>query len=266
MLKLEKFENGTWITSNTRGNPQSSIELPDVGNNASNSTTPTPPLGPSPHGDVAKSQFQREAVTKAQQPAKLEGSLLAEPLSQPPLAPSPENPPPPTSMASPSKYRCHCGFEPYGNDAYKTSNLKRHQESRAYRRSPPFSSRVESLDASPCTHSNQVVASSLSDRIRLPSSPGVGGSPTTKDSEASHADSSPGYDTLASITDDDTDWGEDESTDAHVYHFSKSGEAACEEMNQTLIQPLLSPFKQELIGRIMKEFWIIFNQENETIQ
>jgi hypothetical protein len=39
-----------------------------------------------------------------------------------------------------------------------------------------------------------------------------------------------------------------------------------EEMEQSLSQPIFSPMKQDLIERIMKGFWGIFNKESETIQ
>ena len=38
------------------------------------------------------------------------------------------------------------------------------------------------------------------------------------------------------------------------------------QVKDTLTRPVFSPMKQALIDRIMKEFWIIFNQETEGIQ
>jgi hypothetical protein len=39
-----------------------------------------------------------------------------------------------------------------------------------------------------------------------------------------------------------------------------------EQVKDSLTQPVFSPMKQELIDRIMKEFWVMFNQESEAIQ
>jgi hypothetical protein len=78
--------------------------------------------------------------------------------------------------------------------------------------------------------------------------------------------------TLSSFTEDDTDWGEDEITgslqDLHFADFSafsQEGLFSQDQMNETLMRPVFSPMKEELIDRIMKEFWAIFDQESGTI-
>jgi hypothetical protein len=78
--------------------------------------------------------------------------------------------------------------------------------------------------------------------------------------------------TLSSFTEDDTDWGEDEITgslqDLHFADFSafsQEGVFSQDQMNETLMRPVFSPMKEELIDRIMKEFWSIFDQESGTV-
>ncbi|PMD50679.1 uncharacterized protein K444DRAFT_274932 [Hyaloscypha bicolor E] len=78
--------------------------------------------------------------------------------------------------------------------------------------------------------------------------------------------------TLSSFTEDDTDWGEDEITgslqDLHFADFSAFSQESLfsqDQMNETLMRPVFSPMKEELIDRIMKEFWAIFDQESGTI-
>ena len=79
--------------------------------------------------------------------------------------------------------------------------------------------------------------------------------------------------TWSSFTDDDTDWGEDDVTssvqDLYFAGFSSYSKEDClsqEEVKDNLTRPVISPMKQELIDRIMKEFWVIFNQESEAVQ
>jgi hypothetical protein len=78
--------------------------------------------------------------------------------------------------------------------------------------------------------------------------------------------------TLSSFTEDDTDWGEDEiDGSVHDLHFSSFSafskeEVLSQEVKDSLMRPVFSPMKQKLIDRIMKEFWVIFNQESEAIQ
>lgn len=76
---------------------------------------------------------------KPPQTAELEGSILSKPAPPPPTPPN-NTPPTQTPENSVSKYKCYCGFEPSasGKDAYKSSNLKRHQESKACRRYSPY--------------------------------------------------------------------------------------------------------------------------------
>jgi hypothetical protein len=78
--------------------------------------------------------------------------------------------------------------------------------------------------------------------------------------------------TLSSFTEDDTDWGEDEIAgslqDLHFTDFSafsQEGLFSQDQVNETLMRPVFSPMKEELIDRIMKEFWAIFDQESGTI-
>jgi len=77
--------------------------------------------------------------------------------------------------------------------------------------------------------------------------------------------------TLSSFAEDDTDWGEDEITgslqDLHFADFSafsQEGLFSQDQMNETLMRPVFSPMKEELIDRIMKEFWAMFDQESGT--
>jgi hypothetical protein len=77
--------------------------------------------------------------------------------------------------------------------------------------------------------------------------------------------------TLSSFTEDDTDWGEDESTgslqDLHFADFSpfsQEGLISQDQMKETLMRPVFSPVREELVDRIMKEFWAIFDQESGT--
>jgi hypothetical protein len=79
--------------------------------------------------------------------------------------------------------------------------------------------------------------------------------------------------TLSYFTEDETDWGEDEFNnsvqDLDFSSFSSISQEDCfsqAQVKDTLTRPVFSPMKQALIDRIMKEFWIIFNQETEGIQ
>lgn len=79
--------------------------------------------------------------------------------------------------------------------------------------------------------------------------------------------------TLSYFTEDETDWGEDEFNnsvqDLDFSNFSSISQEDCysqAQVKDTLTRPVFSPMKQALIDRIMKEFWIIFNQETEGIQ
>jgi hypothetical protein len=78
--------------------------------------------------------------------------------------------------------------------------------------------------------------------------------------------SSTGFDTLSSFSDEETDWGEDES-DTSVCPIgtstSSQNEGSRGRLNgeRDLIAPILSPVKQAVVDRIMKKFWEIFNAE-----
>jgi hypothetical protein len=121
-----------------------------------------------------------------------------------------------------------------------------------------------------CPDGDRASTRSLSQDSRDPSSPNVQENHTQKLSSSPYADFSPGGDTPSSITDEDTDWSEDDINNSpqssRVYYFSKTDQLDQGEIKETLVAPILSPFKKQLIDRIMKEFWVIFNQENEIIQ
>lgn len=81
--------------------------------------------------------------------------------------------------------------------------------------------------------------------------------------------------TMSSFADDDeSDWGESEangSVQENMYFpgfssFPLDEEFSQEQIKDNLTRPVFSPLKQALIDSIMKEFWIIFNQEIEAIQ
>jgi hypothetical protein len=121
-----------------------------------------------------------------------------------------------------------------------------------------------------CLDSNQASTRSSSQGFQVPSPPNVQENHTQKLSSSQHTDLSPGCDTPSSTTDDNTDWDEDDTNNSpqssHVYRFSRTDELDQEEIKETLVAPMLLPFKEQLIDRIMKEFWFIFNQESEIIQ
>jgi hypothetical protein len=121
-----------------------------------------------------------------------------------------------------------------------------------------------------CLGGNQTSTRSSSQDYQVPSSPNVQENQTQKLSSSQHSDFSPDCDTISSTTDDDTDWDEDDTNNSpqssHVYRFSRADELDQEEIKETLVAPMLSPFKKQLIDRITKEFWVIFNQESEIIQ
>jgi hypothetical protein len=78
--------------------------------------------------------------------------------------------------------------------------------------------------------------------------------------------SSTGFDTLSSFSDEETDWGEDES-DTSLYPIytpiSAQNQGTWGRLNgeRDLIKPILSPVKQAVVDRIMKKFWEVFNAE-----
>jgi hypothetical protein len=121
-----------------------------------------------------------------------------------------------------------------------------------------------------CLDGNQASTRSSSQDCQVPSSLNVQENHTQKLSSNQHADFSPGCDTLPSTTDDDTNWDEDDNNNSpqssHIYRFSRTNELDQEEIKETWVAPMLSPFKKQLIDRIMKEFWAVFNQESEIIQ
>jgi len=69
-------------------------------------------------------------------------------------------------------------------------------------------------------------------------------------------------------SDHDTDWGDDESDDEHrtigtPLIIEGSNMLAEQELRNLVTKPVLSKMKQELVDRIMVEFWQIFNQGKE---
>jgi hypothetical protein len=78
--------------------------------------------------------------------------------------------------------------------------------------------------------------------------------------------SSTGFDTLSSFSDEETDWGEDES-DTSLYPIgtstSSQNQGTRGHLNgeRDFIKPILSPVKQAVVDRIMKKFWEAFNAE-----
>jgi hypothetical protein len=78
--------------------------------------------------------------------------------------------------------------------------------------------------------------------------------------------SSTGFDTLSSFSDEETDWGEDES-DISLYNIGtarvsqNSGTQGHINGEQDLVRPVLSPVKQAVVDRVMKKFWAIFYAE-----
>jgi hypothetical protein len=73
--------------------------------------------------------------------------------------------------------------------------------------------------------------------------------------------------TCSWFSDDETDWGDDESDDAHrtigTLVIEGSNILGEQELPNLVSRPVLSKMKQELVDRIMVEFWQIFNQEKE---
>jgi hypothetical protein len=120
---------------------------------------------------------------------------------------------------------------------------------------------------------NPKIAESQSQNSGVPSSPKAHDQCTINLSPSPQGESSSRNNTLSSLADDDTDWGEDELTgniqDLHFPGFSaiaRDGLLSQDQMEESLTRPIFSPMKQELIDRIMKEFWVIFNQETEATQ
>ncbi|KAE9363847.1 hypothetical protein N431DRAFT_356502 [Stipitochalara longipes BDJ] len=78
---------------------------------------------------------------------------------------------------------------------------------------------------------------------------------------------------LTSFTEDNTESGEDEVTgslqDLHFSDFSTIS-AECllsqSQLDDSLVRPVLSPMKQELVERMMKEFWAYFEQQTTLKQ
>jgi len=90
---------------------------------------------------------------------------------------------------------------------------------------------------------------------------------TRKLSPRPRSDISLGDDTPSSISEDDTDWGEDDIRDSpqssRLYNFLKDGDLDRGEVRRIIVTPKLSPFKNQLVDHMMEEFWLIFNKENE---
>jgi hypothetical protein len=81
--------------------------------------------------------------------------------------------------------------------------------------------------------------------------------------------------TLTSFTEEESDWGEDEITESlqdinfsdfsDLSAFARQGMSSDDQLEDTLTQRVFSPMQQQLIDRIMKEFWAIFDQEPEAL-
>lgn len=80
---------------------------------------------------------------------------------------------------------------------------------------------------------------------------------------------SSGSETCSWSSDNDTDWEDDESDHEHRIGTTVviKGSNILEEqvLPNFLTKPVLSKMKQELVDRIMVEFWQIFNQEKDFI-
>jgi hypothetical protein len=121
---------------------------------------------------------------------------------------------------------------------------------------------------------SQTLATLPTQSSRRPSPPTLGDKSTIKPIPSVHDESSSSRsNTLSSFTDDNSDWGEDEANGSvqDLYFpgfsaFSQKEVLSQEQVKDSLTRPVFSPMKQELIDRIMKEFWVIFNQESEAIQ
>jgi hypothetical protein len=90
----------------------------------------------------------------------------------------------------------------------------------------------------------------------------------TRQSSSSSIMSSSGSQTSCCLSDNDTDWGDDESDDDTPNIMSGFGQRSIDSTGGELpvfaTTPVLSKIKQELVDRIMVQFWEIFNQEKET--
>jgi hypothetical protein len=77
---------------------------------------------------------------------------------------------------------------------------------------------------------------------------------------------SAGFETDSTFSGDETDWEEDQifmtPTDHNILDLIREGihvETSIE--GESLIGPVLTPMKRALVEGIMKDFWVIFNQE-----
>jgi hypothetical protein len=70
-----------------------------------------------------------------------------------------------------------------------------------------------------------------------------------------------GSETCSWVSSDETDWGDDEIDDFHV--LKRNGISGEEDLSNHVTGPVLSKVKQELVDRLMVEFWQIFNQEDK---
>lgn len=72
--------------------------------------------------------------------------------------------------------------------------------------------------------------------------------------------------TDATLSEDDTDWEDDGirglPKDPVIFeYFSNVLQSKDLKVNDSLISPILDPFKRAIVERIMKDFWKIFNQQ-----
>lgn len=85
----------------------------------------------------------------------------------------------------------------------------------------------------------------------------IGHSPTIPQSQRSsfaYSDGSGGFDTDSTWSGEESDWEDDEIDPNELLAQTILD-------SDVAVRPLLSPMKRELVNSIMKEFWVIFNQE-----
>jgi hypothetical protein len=128
--------------------------------------------------------------------------------------------------------------------------------------------------STPLREDNQTLTTYPTQSFRRLSLPTYDDKSVVKPMRSIHGESSSSRsNTLSSFTDDDSDYGESEANgsvqDLYFSGFSAFSQKEFlfqEQVKDSLTQPVFSSMKQELIDRIMKEFWVMFNQESEAIQ
>jgi hypothetical protein len=80
----------------------------------------------------------------------------------------------------------------------------------------------------------------------------------------SNSTSSPKTEMDYSGSQDETDWDESDlenSLDRDSFHLTGGKISGHDDKGKTVVKPVLTQVKQDLIDRLMEEFWIIFNQD-----